>query len=213
MRAAMHHLGYEDTCHMMSCSIENPPDALMWHQALLAKHHGIGDPFTRADWDQLLDHCQAVCDWPAVAFAPELIAAYPEAKIVLTTREPDAWHASTLKTFYWRAHEPELAILSKLDWAASMYGPMIRLFFTTFFEDAFETRGKQMYEDQYAAMRRLVPEENLLEYRVADGWGPLCEFLDRPIPKGKPFPDVNDSSLFVARSRRRNRMQMLNVLA
>ncbi|EEY18404.1 conserved hypothetical protein [Verticillium alfalfae VaMs.102] len=138
MRAAMRQLGYEDTYHMMSCSIENPPDALMWHDALLAKYHGIGKPFTRADWDRLLGHCQAVCDWPAAAFAPELVAAYPEAKVVLATRDdPAAWHASTLKTFFWRAHDPALAALARFDWAASMYQPMIRLFFATFFEDAF----------------------------------------------------------------------------
>ncbi|CRK38044.1 hypothetical protein BN1708_007640 [Verticillium longisporum] len=214
MRAAMRQLGYEDTYHMMSCSIENPPDALMWHDALLAKYHGVGKPFTRADWDQLLGHCQAVCDWPAAAFAPELVAAYPEAKVVLTTRDdPAAWHASTLKTFFWRAHDPALATLARLDWAASMYQPMIRLFFATFFEDAFAERGRQMYEDHCAAMRRLVPRERLLEYRVSDGWAPLCAFLERPVPKNMPFPNVNDSALFVARSRRRNRMQMLNVFA
>ncbi|KAM0332584.1 hypothetical protein ACHAQA_002868 [Verticillium albo-atrum] len=214
MRAAMRHLGYEDTYHMMSCSIENPPDALMWSDALAAKYHGVGEPFTRADWDQLLGHCQAVCDWPAVAFAPELIAAYPEAKVILTTRAPDPWHASTLKTFYWRAHDPELALLARLDWAASMYQPMIRLFFATFFQDAFAERGKQIYEDHYAAVRALVPRENLLEYRVADGWEPLCAFLDVPVPaKDVPFPNVNDSALFVSRSRRRNRMQFFNVAA
>ena len=36
---------------------------------------------------------QAVCDWPACAFAKELIEAYPNAKVILTTREVDSWHA------------------------------------------------------------------------------------------------------------------------
>ncbi|KAA8573173.1 hypothetical protein EYC84_003682 [Monilinia fructicola] len=100
MRAAMRELGYVDTYHMMSASIENPPDCLLWRDAFDAKYHN-GPAFTRADWDQLLGHCQAVCDWPAVAFAPELIAAYPEAKIILTNRDVDSWHASTLKTVNW----------------------------------------------------------------------------------------------------------------
>jgi hypothetical protein len=53
MRAAMKHLGYVDTYHMMNCSIENPPDALMWMDALTAKYDGVGKPFTREDWDAL----------------------------------------------------------------------------------------------------------------------------------------------------------------
>jgi hypothetical protein len=30
----------------------------------------------------------------------------------------------------------------------------------------------------------------VLEFHVRDGWGPLCEFLGKPIP-AKPFPWVN----------------------
>jgi hypothetical protein len=75
MREAMKELGYVDTYHMMSASIENPPDALMWRDAFAAKYDN-GPAFTREHWDKFLGHCQAVCDWPAVAFAKELIEAY-----------------------------------------------------------------------------------------------------------------------------------------
>src|SRR5271155_3453576 len=111
MRAAMKQLGYVDTYHMMSASIENPPDCLLWQDAFAAKYDGVGRPFTRVDWDRLLGHCQAVCDWPAVAFAKELIEAYPEAKVILTGRDVDPWHASTMRTVYWRVTEPELQML------------------------------------------------------------------------------------------------------
>lgn len=212
MRAAMRQLGYVDTYHMMSCSIENPPDALMWMDALRAKYDGVGKPFTREDWDQLLGNCQAVCDWPAVAFAKELIEAYPEAKVVLTTRDVDSWHASTMKTFYWRAMEPELRLLSYVSWAASMYSPMIRKFFDGFFEGDFPGRGKEVFLRHYDEVRSLVPKENLLEFKVAEGWEPLCEFLGERVPKGEPFPNINDNRIFVSRSRTRNRMQLFNVL-
>ncbi len=47
---------------MMSASMENPPDCLMWHDALLAKYDGVGE-FGRKEWDQLLGDCQvnALC--------------------------------------------------------------------------------------------------------------------------------------------------------
>ncbi|KAL7929689.1 P-loop containing nucleoside triphosphate hydrolase protein [Trichoderma chlorosporum] len=211
MRAAMKQLGYVDTYHMMNCSIENPPDALMWMDALCAKYEKQGKPFTREDWDQLLGTSQAVCDWPAIAFAKELIEAYPEAKVVLTNRDVDSWHASTMKTVYWRATDQELRWLSNFDWAASMYYPMLKKFFDTFFEGDFPNRGKDVFRRHYEEVRSLVPKDRLLEYKVTDGWGPLCEFLDEAIPKDSPFPNVNDNSDFVTRSRRRNRNQMKNV--
>ncbi|EHK24218.1 uncharacterized protein TRIVIDRAFT_61023 [Trichoderma virens Gv29-8] len=211
MRAAMKQLGYVDTYHMMNCSIENPPDALMWMDALCAKYDKQGKPFTREDWDQLLGTSQAVCDWPAIAFAKELIEAYPEAKVVLTNRDVDSWHASTMKTVYWRATDQELRWLSNFDWAASMYYPMLKKFFDTFFEGDFPNRGKDVFQKHYEEVRSLVPKDRLLEYKVTDGWGPLCKFLGEAIPKDSPFPNVNDNSDFVTRSRRRNRNQMKNV--
>lgn len=57
-----------------------------------------------------------------------------------------------------------------------------------------------------------MPKENLLEYKMGEGWKPLCEFLEVPVPEGKKFPRTNDTDGFVDRCRRRNRMQMMNVL-
>ncbi|KAI1343524.1 P-loop containing nucleoside triphosphate hydrolase protein [Xylariaceae sp. FL0016] len=212
MRAAMKQLGYVDTYHMMNCSIENPPDALLWMDALRAKYDGVGQPFTRKDWDKLLGNSQAVCDWPACAFAKELIEAYPEAKVVLTTRDVDSWHASTMKTVYWRATDPELRWLSNWSWAARMYYPMLKKFFDTFFEGDFPNRGKAVYLRHNEEIRQMVPKDRLLEFRVQDGWDPLCKFLGEEIPAGG-FPNVNDNSDFIQRSRRRNRRQMMNVAA
>lgn len=92
LRKAFERLGYGKCYHMMCASVENPPDCLMWHDALNAKYDGVGE-FGRKEWDQLLGDCQAVCDWPACAFAKELIEAYPNAKVILTTRDVDPWHA------------------------------------------------------------------------------------------------------------------------
>ena len=212
MRAAMKRLGYVDTYHMMNCSIENPPDALMWMDALRAKYDGIGPKFTRADWDQLLGHAQAVCDWPAIAFARELIEAYPEAKVILTNRDVHSWHASTMKTVYWRATDSHLRWLSHFSWAASMYYPMLKKFFDTFFEGDFPNRGKDIFLRHYDEVRSLVPKDRLLEYKVTEGWEPICDFLNVPVPKDCPFPNVNDNANFVARSKARNWHQTYNVL-
>ncbi|RDW92234.1 hypothetical protein BP5796_01628 [Coleophoma crateriformis] len=209
LREAMRQLGYEDTYHMMSCSIENPPDALLWRDAFAAKFDN-GPAFTRKDWDQLLGHCMAVCDWPAVAFAEELIEAYPEAKVILTTRDVDSWHASTMKTVYWRVMDPELRWLQYFSWAAGLYYPMLKKFFDEFFKGDFPNQGKRIFVEHYDHVRSLVPKDRLLEFSIKDGWDPLCNFLEVPVPSEK-FPHVNDNNDFIARSQRRNRNQMKNV--
>ncbi|TKA80326.1 hypothetical protein B0A55_02223 [Friedmanniomyces simplex] len=208
LRSALHTLGF-NCYHMMSASVENPPDCLMWSDALAAKYDGVGT-FGPEQWDQLLGHCQAVCDWPAVAFAKNLVEAYPEAKVVLTTRNVDSWYASTMRTVHWRATEPGLQLAAKVDWAASMYQPMVSKFWTCFWEGDFEKNGKRRFDEYYAEVRQLVPKHNLLEYNISEGWQPLCDFLEAPIPEGQSFPRTNSLDDFVERCRRRNRMQLLN---
>ena len=46
-----------------------------------------------------------------------------------------------------------------------------------------------------AAVREAIPAARLLEFDVADGWAPLCAFLEVPIPDS-PFPNVNDREQF-----------------
>lgn len=130
LRAALKELGFTDCYHMMSASVENPPDCLMWSAALAAKYDKTGY-FGPEHWDQLTGHCQAITDWPSVAFAKELIEAYPKAKVILTTRDLEKWHDSTLKTVHWRATEPILKLLSKVDWASGMYQPMLSSKYTS----------------------------------------------------------------------------------
>ncbi|MCJ1248354.1 hypothetical protein MMC30_005571 [Trapelia coarctata] len=59
--------------------------------------------------------------------------------------------------------------------------------------DAKEMREKArgVYREHYELVRRVTPKERLLEYRLGDGWGPLCEFLVKEVPD-VPFPRVND---------------------
>lgn len=55
--------------------------------------------------------------------------------------------------------------------------------------------AKEKYFEHYGTLRKIVPKDNLLEYKVQDGWGPLCEFLDVPKPE-IPFPRINEGDSF-----------------
>ena len=60
----------------------------------------------------------------------------------------------------------------------------------------------QQMEEHIAAVRRTIPPERLLEFRVSDGWEPLCAFLGRGVPD-EPFPLTNTTEQFNARPRTR----------
>jgi hypothetical protein len=102
---------------MVSVLTENPNDTGMWVEAIDAKFKGIGQPYGREEWDKLLGHCmvltpftvsldhaksfKAVTDFPPALFVDELIAAYPDAKILLTVRnDVEAWYKSVLNTLW-----------------------------------------------------------------------------------------------------------------
>lgn len=38
---------------------------------------------------------------------------------------------------------------------------------------------------------QVVPADKLLVFEVSQGWGPLCNFLGKPVPP-QPFPHIND---------------------
>lgn len=52
---------------------------------------------------------------------------------------------------------------------------------------------RHSYITHYSHVRHVVPKERLLEFESKDGWGPLCEFLGKPVP-GEEYPRVNDAA-------------------
>jgi hypothetical protein len=43
----------------------------------------------KADWERLFGGYQAAVDWPVVMYYKDLMTVYPEAKVILTVRDPD----------------------------------------------------------------------------------------------------------------------------
>ena len=72
-----------------------------------------------------------------------------------------------------------------------------------FFGDTNWSRAaKRRYLEHKAMIEGLVPAERLLVFNVADGWEPLCKFLDKPIPTGVEFPNGNAGPEFWERTTR-----------
>ncbi|MEM7344463.1 MAG: sulfotransferase, partial [Chloroflexota bacterium] len=70
-----------------------------------------------------------------------------------------------------------------------------------------------VFNQHIEEVKRYVPPERLLVYEVKQGWGPLCRFLDVPIPEDKPFPYLNDKERWHQRVNRRNRLFALVSIA
>jgi hypothetical protein len=136
-----------------------------------------------------------VTDFPAACFGPELISAYPEAKVVLTTRDPDAWVESVRSTLNWRYNDKVLYWLSFVDWGYRLYAPMYATMWDRFFEEDFDKNAKRVFKKHSAELKSLVPAGQLLEYDVREGWEPLCHFLEVDKPDQR-FPSGNDKDGF-----------------
>jgi len=152
------------------------------------------------DWPAVFEGYQSAVDWPVAAYWRELAAAYPDAKLLLTVRDPDAWYDSARATiFKQRIDRPRgPARLAELS-------PDFR----TFLAMTHETIERPLFEDRLAdraymtsvftrhieQVQAAFPPDRLLTYRAGDGWAPLCEFLGVPVPD-QPYPRDNSSKDF-----------------
>ncbi|TKA64503.1 hypothetical protein B0A55_13652 [Friedmanniomyces simplex] len=196
MRKALEILGFSEPYHFSSF-YDNLQDCDMWLQLMNAKYEGKGT-YGKEDFDKLLGHCGAVTDMPCHLFAEELIEWYPEAKVVLVERNIDSWFRSW-SAFLNDAMSPAFPILAKLD--PSFLGRIAGVGIAGVDKQvgsgktvaAAKARSKEMYRKHYAFVRSVTPKERLLDFSLADGWGPLCEFLGKPMPT-VPFPHENETA-------------------
>ncbi|KAM0432963.1 hypothetical protein ACHAPT_004668 [Fusarium lateritium] len=213
IRSALWQLGFHD-CYHMHTLIQDPSRAPEWVRAFEAKYAGQGS-FTRADWDRLLGHCQAVCDAPAAFFGAELAEIYPEAKVVILNRDPEKWYDSVLNSIYlvtkpkgfWRKLSMIYCFLFDTH-VQNMagYSKALRRWVLRYDHGEDKDKALAWYKSQYEEFRERIPEERRIEYTITDGWAPLCEHLGVPIPMvedpetGKmveaPFPRLNDRETF-----------------
>lgn len=134
-------------------------------------------------------------------FAPELLAAYPEAKVILTVRDsPESWVKSYDENIYryMEAFHDKSTFFKKIyQWLSPKqpFYEMNELLMKHRDIPLFKGKGKDWYIEHNEEIKRLVPKEDLLVFNVKEGWEPLCQFLDKPVPE-KPFPKINDTVIF-----------------
>lgn len=201
MKAALQVLGHKHIHHGYELYI-HPEQCDVWRRAWDGKAKPDSTPpFTPPDWDELLGRYSAVTDMPAACFGPELIAAYPDAKVVLTVRDVEAWYESfntgVIETFW--DNQNITGIMSWLD--PELMRPIHQMwkrlfadadgYFSATSREEMQRNAKGLYEEHNARIVEACPPARLLRFEVKDGWEPLCEFLGLPVPD-QPFPRVNE---------------------
>jgi len=161
-----------------------------------------------AVWAEVFGDSRATVDWPGGYFYRELIDAYPDAKVLLSVRDPQAWERSFRETIWTMSHGRTLMPLlaharAEIDPRWKRYLELVdRMFWGpqgTFAAGHAEPRQliEQMLQHT-VEVERAVPAERLLVWEVTDGWEPLCAFLELDVPD-EPLPHANDRGTFLER--------------
>ena len=196
-KVALEMLGFGPCYHMVDV-LADLDQAKLWQRALDGE----------APWEQIFDGFNSTVDWPGGYFYRELIDVYPDAKVLLSVREPQAWERSMRETVWAVRHGESLVRL--LSSAQAHVNPQWRGFLEMIDRLVWEGEGtfasghaepQQLIDTMIRHNREVeevVPSERLLVWDVKEGWERLCEFLGVPVPQ-QPFPHVNDRTEFLNR--------------
>lgn len=178
VKVALERLGFGPAYHGFEWL--GRPDHVRHWQAAIDKEGNV-------DWRRIFGEYRAALDWPMVYFWDKVIAAYPDAKVLLTERDPESWFDS---------HAGLLQAVERGRETHSQPEPEIeRITFQLLgsrFSDRLLDKDHciEVFQRHNQRVRNAVPPGRLLVYRVAEGWGPLCRFLGVD-PPDEPFPHVN----------------------
>ena len=174
MKFALEHLGLGPCYHMSEVFAGARRNIPLWLDIV------SGNP----DWEKVFEGYESTTDYPACTYWLELAEYYPDAKVVLTIRDADAWFDSVSQTIFSDGMQESLVGTPA---GAMMNGTILDAFGgkvndRAFMTDWFECRNQDVIDS--------LNPERLLIFSPKEGWEPICSFLGVPIPK-EPFPRVN----------------------
>ena len=180
--------------HMRDMMADLETSVPQWRQAL----EGNGQ------WDEIFEGKESTVDFPASYFWRELMDVYPDAKVLLSVRSAEGWVDSMQNTIaqIWFGD----SLMHHLAQAQYQIDPVYAGWLDVL-HDMWEKRGMLLNTDGNPELLATqmeewnqevidtVPAERLLVWNPKDGWEPLCDFLELPVPE-QPLPHVNDTENF-----------------
>lgn len=193
MRTALEKIGF-GPCYHMTEVFKHPEHAEFWNRVTRGE---------KPAWEDLFAGYSAAVDWPSCNFWASQLAAYPGAKVILSERDPERWYDSVMNTIYGST------VAALRDAPDSEQAPLFRMVDTVIWKGVFSDRMHDKdhvitcYLEHNERVRQGVPSHRLLVFDPSEGWGPLCSYLDMPVPED-PFPHENTTAEFRARAHASN---------
>jgi hypothetical protein len=184
-KLALEQLGF-GPCHHMTEVMSNPAQPAYW--AAVARGENV-------DWAEVFAGYGAQVDFPGAAVWHELSIAFPEAKVLHTERPEEEW---------WASYSTTIGKFFRLRRELPLPPPLVPIFETMdriVAEGALGGHDKQTaiaaYRQNNEKVRDLIPADRLLVFSPAEGWAPLCLFLQVAAPDA-PFPRTHARDEFWA---------------
>lgn len=157
------------------------------------------------------DGYNATLENPTCDIYQDILAEYPNAKVILTVRDSPEKFCKSWKTLF----DTMVLTEKKFSWTYPSFFGYITLFANLkkirFFmgtthlglnpgdlTHGWRVKGDEWLAKQYTRhnehVKKNVKPDNLLIFNVKEGWGPLCKFLGKEIPTDQPFPNVQVNS-------------------
>jgi hypothetical protein len=158
------------------------------------------------DWKRIFGDAHSTVDWPSARYYGELMDCYPDAKVLLSVRDSEAWVRSMRETVWGIFHGD--SVIHHVSEARAVLDPPWRRFTAlmnrmTWDEETGALAGDTSTDAGLAAVMRrwndtvksTVPADRLLVWDPREGWEPLCGFLEVDVP-AEPLPRLNDTASF-----------------
>jgi len=187
LKSALEKLGF-GPCHHMYEIIIHPEQAVHWEALADGK---------QVDWDTVFEGYNSSLDWPSCKFYKELALRYPDAKVILSLRDPKSWYKSVSETILPAMMGPTLLPNGRRvgppgEFVEKLIGEQ------TFGKDFSEEHMIAVYQRHNEEVQRTIPKDRLLVFQATDGWAPLCAFLGVPVPD-EGYPKLNTTEDMQAR--------------
>lgn len=189
LKTALEVLGFGKCYHMLEVG-KHPQHVDLWANA----HRGQA-----VDWDVLFEGYQSAVDWPSCNLWREQASHYPEAKILLSIRDPERWYDSVMNTIY----PSSSSLVNSEDPKLQKFGRWsMEIIWQRLFDDRMKDKDHviDVFNRHNQAVIDEVPPERLLVFEARQGWPSLCEFLEVDVPT-TDYPRVNSTEQFQSRNR------------
>jgi Sulfotransferase domain len=190
LKAALERLGFGPCFHMIDL-IRDPTPLPYWQAAANGE---------KVDWTEALDGWESTIDWPGCTFWEEMAEIWPDAPVLLSVRDPEAWYRSTYNSIH---EAKEMALRGELQGNTeeppdpAVMQMINGLIWKGTFKGRFTDKefALEVFRRHNEDVKSKVPADRLLVYEIKQGWGPLCDFLGVEVPD-EPMPHLNDTESF-----------------